>query len=70
MKQYQTFGKFTLPDEYHKIENEQDVVDKRNAMAQGNYPLSMTDCEVIGIGGNCGPDCIVLLRGECEHEQI
>lgn len=25
----------------------------------------MTDCDRIGIGGGCGFDCQVFLRGEC-----
>lgn len=25
-------------------------------------------CDSIGIGGNCGLDCPVLLRGDCESE--
>jgi len=39
----------------------------RNVMARGNYPLSISDCEVTGINGNCGKDCIVYKRGECEN---
>ena len=50
------------------IKNEQDVEDLRNSMACGNYPLSMTDCEVIGINGDCGSKCPVLLRDECEYQ--
>ena len=38
----------------------------RSMMIQGNYPASMTDCEVIGISGGCGHDCIVLQRGDCK----
>lgn len=53
---------------YEKIRNQLDVEDLRNNMAQGNYPLSMSDCEVIGINGDCGPDCVVLLRGDCDCE--
>ena len=53
---------------YATIKNQDDIVDIRNLMAEGNYPLSMTDCEVVGISGNCGPDCPVLLRGDCENE--
>ena len=26
----------------------------------------MTDCELIGISGNCGYTCFVLLAGKCE----
>lgn len=27
--------------------------------------LSMTECDQIGIGGDCGFECRVFLRGEC-----
>lgn len=53
---------------YTPIRNEQDVEDLRNSMACGNYPLTMTDCEVIGINGDCGSNCPVLLREECEYQ--
>ncbi len=53
---------------YTPIKTEQDVEDLRNNMACGNYPLSMSDCEVIGINGDCSPTCLVLLRGECDCE--
>lgn len=45
----------------------EDVGHLRNTMARGNYPLGMTDCEVVGINGNCGEECPVLLSGMCEH---
>ncbi len=53
---------------YTPIRGQQDVEDLRNSMACGNYPLSMTDCEVIGINGDCGSRCPVLLRDECEYQ--
>jgi len=53
---------------YTPISNQQDVEDLRNNMACGNYPLGMTDCEVIGINGDCGSRCPVLLRDECEYQ--
>jgi hypothetical protein len=53
---------------YSPIKNQQDVDDLRNNMACGNYPLGMTDCEVIGINGDCGSRCPVLLREECEYQ--
>lgn len=53
---------------YTPIKTEQDVDDLRNSMACGNYPLGMTDCEAVGINGDCGSNCPVLLRGECEYQ--
>ena len=41
----------------------------RNTLAQGNYPLTMTDCEVVGINGDCGENCPVSVRGECSIEE-
>ena len=38
-----------------------------------NYPVGMSDCEVIGLSGNCGDGCPMLERGECKYmtkEQI
>jgi len=52
---------------YQKIESIEDVNHLRNTMARGNYPLSMTDCEVVGINGDCGSGCPVLLRDECPN---
>jgi hypothetical protein len=42
---------------------------KRNNMAQGNYPLSMTDCEVVGISGLCGLECCVYQDAECHDPE-
>lgn len=53
------------PIMYQKIENQNDIETLRNTMARGNYPLSMTDCEVVGINGDCGLECPVFLREEC-----
>ena len=44
---------------YSKIEKFDDINDRRNRMAKGNYPVSMTNCEVVGINGDCGYDCPV-----------
>ncbi len=35
-------------------------------MEADRYSVGMTDCERVGMAGNCGPDCRVLLRGDCE----
>ncbi len=53
---------------YTPVENEQDINHLRNAMAQGNYPLGISDCEVVGINGDCGSICPVFVRGDCETE--
>ena len=37
-------------------------------MIKGNYPASISDCEVVGINGDCGKNCPVYLRGDCECE--
>ena len=29
------------------------------------YPASMSDCDRIGMAGNCGPDCSVYLASKC-----
>lgn len=33
------------------------------------YPASMSDCDRIGMAGNCGPDCPVYLEGRCAEPQ-
>lgn len=55
---------------YKKIENETDINDQRNAMAyiDGHYPVGMSDCFVVGINGDCGINCPVFERGDCEVE--
>lgn len=30
-----------------------------------NIPAGISECESIGLSGNCGPDCPVLARGDC-----
>lgn len=37
------------------------ALDERLARGRG-----MTDCELVGISGSCGPDCPVLKAGHCE----
>ena len=50
---------------YQPIKKYEDINHLRNTMARGNYPLSMTDCEVVGINGDCGSNCPVLLQDAC-----
>jgi len=68
------FGKWanTTPHNYQKVSDERDIECLRNTMAlgkgagMGNYPLSITDCEVVGINGDCGLECPVFMRGDCD----
>ena len=34
----------------------------------GHYPASISDCEVCGINGDCGIECPVFVRGDCDIE--
>lgn len=55
----------------HKpIKDQQDIDETRNLMSKLNYPVSMTDCEVVGIHGYCGKDCPVAKREECDDEEM
>ena len=61
--------KKVAPYIYSKITSQENIENARNWMAKGNYPLSMTDCEVVGINGDCGLDCPVWIRGDCEFPE-
>ena len=52
------------------IDSDEHVEFARGAMAiiDGNYPLSMSECEIIGISGGCGPSCHALATGRCPCE--
>lgn len=39
----------------------------RNDMASKVYPLSMDDCEVVGLNWGCGESCPVLKAGNCSN---
>jgi hypothetical protein len=52
---------------YKKIINEDDINNRRNEWAKGNYPLGMSDCEVVGINGDCGIYCPVYQNGLCKE---
>ena len=45
---------------------QRDIEKTRSIMIQGNYPASMTDCEVVGISGGCGKICSVFQSGNCD----
>ena len=53
---------------YDEIKTDSDISRLRNEMIKGNYPASISDCEVVGINGDCGKNCPVYLRGDCECE--
>ena len=57
-----------IAESYTPIKNEKDIDNRRAKMIGGNYPASTTDCEVVGINGDCGKQCPVFLRGECENQ--
>lgn len=63
------FGGFAI-DPFRVPTTDEEIAHKRNAMAfvDGNYPLSIGDCEVVGIAGGCGGGCPVLKRGECSSQ--
>lgn len=50
-----------------RVHAQEDVEHLRNTLAQGNYPLGMSDCEVVGINGDCGENCPVRLAGRCSE---
>ena len=56
------------PEKYIPIKTQEDIEIQRNVMGilDGRYPLSMSDCFVVGINGDCGNDCPVFLAGKCE----
>jgi len=64
----EVFGGFA-GQSYKEIKTEKDIEHQRNNMAliEGDYPLSMTDCEVVGINGDCGYSCPVFLNGDCQE---
>jgi hypothetical protein len=42
--------------------------EKGEIMIGDHYPAGMSECDRNGIDGNCGLDCGVFLRNECEME--
>ncbi len=50
--------------------NEQEALEHGNCLARsGNYPVGTSECFNVGIGGGCGPDCFVYLKGKCDEPQ-
>lgn len=67
----EVFGGFAS-NPHKSIKTLEDVNDAGNAMAQidGNYPVGMSGCFIVGINGGCGYECPVFLNGQCyEHQQ-
>ncbi len=66
----EVFGGFAM-DKLKKVKTLEDVSHKLNEMAliDGNYPLSMSGCEVVGINGGCGATCPVFHEGDCGEPQ-
>lgn len=55
---------------YSTIKDEDGINRARNAMAAtGYYSVGMSDCEVVGINGDCGPDrCpVYLVSDDCSY---
>ena len=51
---------------YSKIESIEDINKIRNEMVNdGHYPASMTDCEVVGINGDCN-ECPI--KEKCKND--
>jgi hypothetical protein len=65
----EVFGGFGA-DSLRAPKTAQEVEQKRNAMAfvDGNYPLSMSDCFVVGISGGCGRECPVFKDRRCPDQ--
>jgi hypothetical protein len=52
-------------------QTDEEIMHKRNAMhfIEGNYPLSMSDCDVVGISGGCGLDCPIFKERRCPSQE-
>lgn len=51
----------------HDVTTEDGISKAANHMAEfGNYPLGMSVCEVVGINGGCGINCLQHKRGDCD----
>ena len=57
----EVFGGFGAAILYENkaVQTKEDIQNQRNSMAliDGHYPLSLSDCEVCGLSGACGPEC-------------
>lgn len=67
----ETYGKFGSGGPglgVARIVTREDLSHAHNALvATGSYPASMSECEVVGLSGNCGDACPLFQRGGCEH---
>lgn len=68
---HEVFGGFST-NPFKEVKTLEDVSNMGNHMAQidGHYPVGMSGCEIVGISGNCGIDCPVLLNGDCEDDEM
>ena len=55
---------------YQNIETKEDIANCRNFMSESYYPITMTDCEVCGINGDCGDECPAKGSKECNFEDM
>lgn len=55
---------------YRPVKTNEEIGQLRNVMIRGNYPASISDCYVVGINGNCGLECPVLLAGDCDDDEM
>ena len=69
MKNKSAFSKKGNIIHYDPITDLDGIAHVRNQMIRGNYPASISDCEVIGIHGDCGIECPVFINGECQADE-
>ena len=56
------------PVNFGKIKTDRDVdLQRSNMINDGGYPASISDCEVIGINGDCSVHCPVFKDGICDN---
>lgn len=57
-------------DTYSKIDSKKSLELRKSDMIKGNYPASMTDCETIGINGDCNKQCFLYNKiKECNYDE-
>ncbi len=69
---YGGWGKVVVSGSTKTITTYKDVDNANKAMANidGNYPLGMSTCEVVGLNGGCGQTCPAYLDGTCDSEEM
>jgi len=61
-----------MPYLYHKINTEKQINSARNVMvADGHFGAGMSDCDVVGINGDCGPETcpVYLISKYCAYNE-